>query len=555
MKNGKGWMFGLLACMVILSACSKGNDEKEANSTKVTTNAEPSTATPSIAAAKTDLYKMAEPVNTSFILRVNPDLKLPQGDTMDNNLFTRYISEQTNINFKLQWYASNTDYEQKAKLAIASNDLPDAMIVDEKQFRAMAEGGQIEDLTDVYNKYASDEVKKYYDSTKGRALKQATFNKKLMALPNIIPQADAYVLTWVRKDWLDKLGLPEPKTLEDVEKITEAFIKGDPDGNGKADTVGITGNNSTITQWYGHDFRAIFNVFNSHPGIWYKDSSDKVVYGSTTPEAKQALAKAREFYAKGLYDKEFATRKDPNELVVSGQTGLFFQAWWEPFSLGDAIKRDPKADWIAYAITGVNSKYNVSMVATSSSFLVVKKGYKQPEALMKYLNFVTRFFKSPTANDLKIDHVQYVSILPLTLNIDYEDTATKKHDMLVQANEGNLSPDQLTPEMKGHYERWQRVLASSGKPDPADWSAPYAYLYGIGAFPKEEAQNKVYPAYTGTTPTMDKKWSNLQKLEDETFFNIVLGKKPIEAFDQFVSDWKDQGGEQITKEIEAELQK
>ncbi|MGO4271402.1 ABC transporter substrate-binding protein, partial [Paenibacillus sp. TAF58] len=429
MNKGKGLSLLLLASILALSACSKGN-EKESTST-------PGSGSPALSqkdeTADKDLYKMKEPLNVSYVLRVKPDLKLPEGNTVENNMFTRHIAEQMNINFKVLWYASNTDYDQKAKLSIASNDIPDAMVVDEKQFRAMAEGGQLEDLTEVYKKYATDQVKKYYDTTEGRALKQATINGKLLALPNIVPQADPYVLTWVRKDWLDKLGLPEPKTLEDVEKITEAFIKNDPDGNGKADTVGLTGNNSTVTQWYGHDFRAVFNVYNAHPGIWYTDSTGKLVYGSTTPEAKLALTKSRELYAKGLVDKEFATRKDPQQLVNDSKVGLFFQAWWEPFQLGDAIKNDPKADWKAYALTGVNGKHNVSMVATSSAFLVVKKGFKQPEAMVKYVNFQTRFGKTPTESDLKIDHVQYTDIMPLPLNIDYPNTATDKHDMLVQA--------------------------------------------------------------------------------------------------------------------------
>ncbi|WP_219835710.1 extracellular solute-binding protein [Paenibacillus sp. R14(2021)] len=568
MKKRKSLLF-LLACALILSACSnsnetangsngnegKGNVQTSNKDAAAVTDKDAATDTDKGAAADTDPYKMPEATDVSFVLRVNPDLKLPEGDTVENNVFTRYIAEQTNIHFKLLWYASNTDYDQKSKLSIASNDLPDAMVVDEKQYRAMAEGGQLEDLSEVYSKFGSDQLKAYYNSTDGRALQQATIGGKLMALPNIVPQADTYVLTWMRKDWLDKLGLPEPKTLEDVEAITKAFIERDPDGNGKPDTIGLTGNNTSITQWYGNDFRAIFNYYNAHPGTWYKNDSGKLVYGSTTPEAKKALLKAQELYKNGLVDKEFAVRKDPMEPVKDGKVGVFFQAWWVPFSLADMMKSHPEADWKAYAIPGVNGKVNVTHIATSNGFLVVKKGFKHPEALVKYLNFQTRFGKSPTEEDKKIDHTLYVSVLPLSLNIDYIDTVSQKHDMITKALKGEISQDKLTPEMKGHYERWQRVLASKGHPDPADWGAPYSYIYGAGAIPQKADENAVDPAFTATTPAMDKKWSNLQKLEDETFFQIVLGEKPIEAFDQYVADWKAQGGDEITQEIEAELSK
>src|SRR5690606_9233912 len=44
---------------------------------------------------------------------------------------------------------------------------------------------------------------------------------------------------WIRTDWLDKLGLEPPRTIEELEKVMRAFTHGDPDGNGKDDTHGL----------------------------------------------------------------------------------------------------------------------------------------------------------------------------------------------------------------------------------------------------------------------------------------------------------------------------
>src|SRR5205085_1615698 len=40
----------------------------------------------------------------------------------------------------------------------------------------------------------------------------------------------------VRQDWLDKLGLKAPTTLDEFYDVAKAFTEKDPDGNGKNDT-------------------------------------------------------------------------------------------------------------------------------------------------------------------------------------------------------------------------------------------------------------------------------------------------------------------------------
>lgn len=60
---------------------------------------------------------------------------------------------------------------------------------------------------------------------------------------------------------------------------------------------------------------------------------------------------------------------------------------------------------------------------------------------------------------------------------------------------------------------------------------------------------KVNKFCTSDTPAMVEKNAYLQKLELECFTNIIMGTKPIEAFDQFVEDWKTNGGDLITQEV------
>ena len=48
---------------------------------------------------------------------------------------------------------------------------------------------------------------------------------------------------------------------------------------------------------------------------------------------------------------------------------------------------------------------------------------------------------------------------------------------------------------------------------------------------------------------MKSKMDYLNKLELQTFNEIIYGKKDVDAFDDFVAKWKSGGGDQITKEV------
>lgn len=63
----------------------------------------------------------------------------------------------------------------------------------------------------------------------------------------------------------------------------------------------------------------------------------------------------------------------------------------------------------------------------------------------------------------------------------------------------------------------------------------------------------VYNAYSGQTETTQAKWANLKKMEEETFAKTIMGKADISESDTFVENWKNQGGDQILKEINEEL--
>src|SRR5690606_36668302 len=132
----------------------------------------------------------------------------------------------------------------------------------------LAEADLIEDLTPYWEQYASDELKELYAEQGTAVLNSGTVNGKIMG----IGKADVYgdgVYLWIRKDWLDKLSIPEPTSLQDVLKISEAFTTQDPDGNNVNDTYGL----ALTKDLYGGamGLEGFFAGYHAYPNMWIDD--------------------------------------------------------------------------------------------------------------------------------------------------------------------------------------------------------------------------------------------------------------------------------------------
>ena len=64
-----------------------------------------------------------------------------------------------------------------------------------------------------------------------------------------------------------------------------------------------------------------------------------------------------------------------------------------------------------------------------------------------------------------------------------------------------------------------------------------------------ESADIIYNEVYVTTPSMITKQGELDKLRDNTFISMIMGETPIDEFDTFVEQWKAQGGEDITNEV------
>ncbi|GAA1718946.1 extracellular solute-binding protein [Brachybacterium phenoliresistens] len=128
----------------------------------------------------------------------------------------------------------------------------------------------------------------------------------------------------IRKDWLDRLGLEVPHTVEALGEVARAFTEGDPTGTGAATTGFIDRNESH--DWMMRMFAGYFGA-----GCEFElDPSGKVVPTVTTDAYKEALAWYRDAYANGWVNQEFVTMQKENQAQAVAQdaggivvTGLF----------------------------------------------------------------------------------------------------------------------------------------------------------------------------------------------------------------------------------------
>lgn len=101
-------------------------------------------------------------------------------------------------------------------MAMATGNLQDVMLVrSHEELEELVKKDLIADLSEVYENCASKTIKEIYQSYDKSLLSGVRFEGKLMALPETNID-DGPNLFWVRKDWMDKLGLQEPRTMQDI---------------------------------------------------------------------------------------------------------------------------------------------------------------------------------------------------------------------------------------------------------------------------------------------------------------------------------------------------
>jgi putative aldouronate transport system substrate-binding protein len=482
--------------------------------------------------------------------------KFETGDTIDKNPWITKNLNDLGINVKWAWTTENTgnQYTTKMTASIASGDLPDIFEVNALQLDMLVQSGLVWDMTDIYETYVSPLYRRMMDADPAQ-VSIAQFGGRLMAMPLLGSTSDSFCI-FVRQDWLDKLGLQPPKTIQDVLNIAQAFATRDPDGNGQNDTVGLMLSQDLWSAGAGRasEFMA---GYHAYPDGWVQDSSGSLVYGAIQPEMKTTLASLADLYKKGYIDQEFAATDSnaANEKVLSGKVGLFYGSFPYPLSVREFENMNPTGKLAAYPIVSNDrNPAKVMMNNPVSSFWVVNKKFAHPEALIKLMNINYEQGYGETADmSMSISPSGYGYWTHNIVRTGYPNKNLNAHLALKAVLAGG-DASKLDGEQTFYLDYLRKYINR----DRADTMA-YGYYWVFGPEPTttfgvmdqyvKNGQIMLNAFYGPPTETMTARQSTLESLRDETFTKIIMGSSPVDAFDTFVRDWKRQGGDDITKEV------
>ncbi|WP_081418811.1 extracellular solute-binding protein [Paenibacillus sp. Leaf72] len=295
----------------------------------------------------------------------------------------KYMQENMNVDVRLQ-LADPEFYKEKTTVLFAAGDPASIMLLEDPyQYNDELLESLAVDLTKQLDAYPRLKALAGNNALGGRVI-----NGKLYGIARPGDQHDA-PFPAIRQDWLDKLNLAQPKTMDELYEVLKQFTFNDPDGNGKQDTIGLSGYTfaaglGTLT-WVEQAFTGSPDRFSMKDG--------KLIDHAAAPEQAQALKWLAHAYRDGLVDKEFAVRtgEQTQDRLSENLTGLAAmsvteaaqlsagQAVWVPLSGIQATSASPAiAPW---KLEG-NGMYIISAMTRTEPGLMLNwlnRGYEMTE--------------------------------------------------------------------------------------------------------------------------------------------------------------------------------
>jgi putative aldouronate transport system substrate-binding protein len=478
----------------------------------------------------------------------------------DNPMFNRTL-EHTDVNYTLHWEGYSDVRTQKLSADIAAGTLPDQFHSTGLQFEQLIEEGMIMDIKDIWDATASDLVKEKKMYPDYKWWRPVLRGDQLWGIPFTWgPAYNVDNICFIRQDWLDELGIEAPKTVEDWGTTAAAFR------DAGLCEFGISACRNLNT-WY-QSLDPIFGAYGVQPsGYWQPDGAGGLVYGGILPGNKEALAVIRGWYEEGLIDPDFFTygEGDAAGHIAAEKIGIFTAPWWHGGGQAN-LERDNEG-W-KFAIfdypTGPDGRQGRRGSGEVQTQVVFRSGLDPQvvEANINNLNwhvemhvnwekyqqygewrnshaFVQGYewewdedcelMEGPVANT-------YGYMNAIDFGFPYGIYPSYQYDIFVDMTK-------WTDMDESELNKAQRFLLSN--PAVLKEMEYYPYVY-------DTLDTQIVNEYFGNpTDRMKELLPDMNTLESQVFIDIVIGNEDLDRFDEFVEEWKEMGGNEVTEDVNA----
>lgn len=359
--KGRLLLLIMLAAAMMLSACSGGDKEAEGTNAAASQNG-----------------GTGDSMKVSISMFDRGQVSSDEG-TYEDNRWVKWIREQSGIDVTIVPVPRN-ESQNTLNVMIASNQAPDLIWEFDRAYIGKLVSQGVLQPVDEYIEQYSTSYKKYLEENPELKAHLTFDDGKMYAVATKRPiTAVANHGMWIRQDWLDEVGLEKPKTVEELIQVAQAFKERYPD------STPIVGPNAVD----------IYGALNAAMNFqWYLEDG-QMKYGATLDRFRDAMALEKGLFDLGLVDKEYFTDSNnqrANQLWTTGRAGIWMSQWSSgqvELMLKDLLANVPDANPVPLeSVETVNGKYGLYQEAIPHIFVAFNKEMKDPEAAVKYLDWI-----------------------------------------------------------------------------------------------------------------------------------------------------------------------
>lgn len=318
----------------------------------------------------------------------------------------------------------------------------------------------------------------------------------------------------IRTDWLEKVDLPMPTTLEELEAVLEAFKKEESLGKDRI---------IMATSWQVSQLERTFSGMFCPSGTEdFLDTDGKVKPAIFHAGYRDFIAKMAEWYEKGYFWKEGFVQQYTviNDLVAQNRVGIL--ATWSSVGIDGYIQLLDAEQEVQYAfadkLSGPAGTSYTLLRPGVDAFMITSKS-KVPEATMRLINW----YNADVDNKMLVGHgIEGV-------NWKWIDKENHVFEVLEVADNQKVT---------GKYNYVQGGLHLSAWADD-NWSKAWLECFGFGTdsnvdlkIPFDLDVSYDTAKIQGTVPT----FSDLEKFRDENIIKFITGQRDISEWGAFLEE-------------------